>query len=1269
MCPKFYIAPAQEKSTIAIRVQPKRKAENASDECQPLAPFIKRMKVEQNLSNSSWAEIEPYIIGKHRVFPLDNVARQRLILSYLASIGEYQEFLPFAFEHKAMELILYYIDLTKNKDVRLALDALKFLASLLCHKKFALEFVGCSGMEHLLGVFKQSMASAGVSLCLYYLAYNEDVMEKICLLTGTILDELVDYALWLLEHSYESGRCHATMFFTHAFAFRLILDRFDERDGLRRMINCLATLSILQVDESNNDLELSDDQVYTSRQTVRHVCYALRKYFESHAWLKVESLKRTHARNLLQLHAITDNNLSLSSIPSTKAINIEQPALLNCVSILLECVLSSWKPVDELMKLGGVTLLLQIVALSTEWNYTPKAEMVCSALIVLAICSVMQKVQLLLCETVTLPESGSTQAANILLGLAEGEMVNDAEVQKASLHVIVNCVCGPIKKYAATFNRSTTVPGGSTNIKQHQYGVLQKVWDCFRLNNGIMVLRNLLFVKTPLSEADSVRALACKALDGLARSDIVKQILSKMPLISNSQLHMLMREPILPDKRSEHKKFVEYARSLIERVTDKPITDFKDLSHERLEKASIVAHTNIAYSDKELFQLIYDHLLHKGMKKTASMLLGEADLPSVVPPKFDLTPTKATPILNRTPQSLSRHITPLISNQSTSSPFGLLSSKINLHSSALPPTSQSHPIKFLLPAAASTSTTTTVAVPQHAINPIASATSTLMPVISTTPSRLVARNLPPHNANSTASSSTTTNQNGPSTTPRPGSPSSIPSSSSTVGGGQTSTSHLSLDSIVKQYCRNQHAMCRNPVVTCPPFSLLQHHQCPEPKFIRSAPSNFCKRLYQRPIFPVAGGYDGYRCDLRHVFSRFKPIRVYKDEENEETFTCCSFSVDNQFLLLGTYAGDVKWYNLTTGAEESSLLCHSSALTSIEQSKDGNLLLTSSAYVKPYSALWTIGESLEPKLNFMDDYFVEFSKCVQDRIVGTNGDEANVYDISTGQSVVTLYDSDLANHYTKNKACFHPNDELVLSDGILWDIRSRKVVHKFDKLNPNISAVYQVGEEDDYEGSRTRSPLGSSFRTFDAADYSLIATVDIKKNISDLCVDKSDMYMAIIENQGKVDDLLSLEENVCRLYEVGRQRDDDEEFDDIQDEEVEDEENDDLSDLDDLEEELLNAEALEDEDAEESDDDDEDDDGGALQAVGEGAASPNANSGNDDDFSSDTTASYSSETDGDDDEDDETTEDDEEDENDVTYDPNRAGSTDDDDSSNNLQYLR
>jgi len=42
---------------------------------------------------------------------------------------------------------------------------------------------------------------------------------------------------------------------------------------------------------------LSEDQVFTMRQCVRHVCVALKRYFECHLILKVNELKRSHLRS------------------------------------------------------------------------------------------------------------------------------------------------------------------------------------------------------------------------------------------------------------------------------------------------------------------------------------------------------------------------------------------------------------------------------------------------------------------------------------------------------------------------------------------------------------------------------------------------------------------------------------------------------------------------------------------------------------------------------------------------------------------------------------------------------------------------------------------------------------------------------------------------------------------------------------------------------------------------------------------------------------
>ena len=64
----------------------------------------------------------------------------------------------------------------------------------------------------------------------------------------------------------------------------------------------------------------------------------------------------------------------------------------------------------------------------------------------LAIACVTPKVQLLLCDRVDLPEETISVGMTIVLGAAEGEIVVDAEVQKAALRVLINCVCAPVNR-------------------------------------------------------------------------------------------------------------------------------------------------------------------------------------------------------------------------------------------------------------------------------------------------------------------------------------------------------------------------------------------------------------------------------------------------------------------------------------------------------------------------------------------------------------------------------------------------------------------------------------------------------------------------------------------------------------------------------------------------------------------------------------------------------------------------------------------------------
>lgn len=46
---------------------------------------------------------------------------------------------------------------------------------------------------------------------------------------------------------------------------------------------------------------------------------------------------------------------------------------------------------------------------------------------------------------------------------------------------------------------------------------------------------------------------------------------------------------------------------------------------------------------------------------------------------------------------------------------------------------------------------------------------------------------------------------------------------------------------------------------------------------------------------------------------------------------------------------------------------------------------------------------------------------------------------------------------KNIATFNKTDELILNDGLLWDIRSANIIHKFDKFNNYVSGVFHPSD--------------------------------------------------------------------------------------------------------------------------------------------------------------------------------------------------------------------
>lgn len=107
------------------------------------------------------------------IHPATSETSQMLTLRYLTSMGEYQEFLGQVFEHNAMQLIFRYIENLDPKNTCLAFEALKYLASLLCHKKFSLEFINNGGLEVSKLTLHKEKLSKLINQRFFLVAFNE----------------------------------------------------------------------------------------------------------------------------------------------------------------------------------------------------------------------------------------------------------------------------------------------------------------------------------------------------------------------------------------------------------------------------------------------------------------------------------------------------------------------------------------------------------------------------------------------------------------------------------------------------------------------------------------------------------------------------------------------------------------------------------------------------------------------------------------------------------------------------------------------------------------------------------------------------------------------------------------------------------------------------------------------------------------------------------------------------------------------------------------
>ncbi|XP_052843160.1 LOW QUALITY PROTEIN: protein mahjong [Drosophila gunungcola] len=1060
---------------------------------------------------------------------------QMLIMRFLTSLGEYQEFLAMAFENNVMQLIFGYLENLDRRDTCLAYEVLKYLASLLCHKKFALEFISHGGLELLLKVPRPSLATTGVSIAIYYLAYCEDAMERICSMQRPLISELVRYALWILGRCHDSSKCHATMFFSLSFQFKVILEEFDAQDGLRKLYNVISVLKILDPshNDSDNDSEINEDVECASRQMVRHVCVALKRYMEAHFFYKYNSFLCQH-----NAASSSPSSAHFFSQNPTVAAKLTFDQLHDQIRTLQEhtSIRAHWQPVDQLMKLGGITMLLRIIAFSYDWVNSGRSETVRSALDVLSVCCIIPRVYVVLCERLLMLDKTTTSGFCSVLGAAAGEITSDAEVLKSALAVLCHCVCSPIIRKDSGTSLIKFGNSSRKNKANHKYAeeLIERVWESVCSNNGIVVLLSLMQTKGPITDADCIRGMACRALAGLARSDRVRQIVSKLPLFAGGQLQTLMRDPILQEKRAEHVIFQKYALELLERVSGKtkPLNNPLDPSLSNMHKANVIAQTRIQYNKQQLYQLIFEHLESNGLSQTAQMLQREVGLPL------------------QTPTTRSFHQSPfdykaLPSGSGSLSRNRLRSRMQDVNAAIMASGDLNRSFGEDSSPAGGAGSSSSAALEGVSIPNFGCLNTTQTPIkIRRTDRNSVSRSIQKQMLEPGGMSMASLPDDAPFHPKR-----------------------ITLNTIVTEYLTNQHSLCNNPVTTCPQFDLYEPHKCPDPKPSRLLSSNY--NLTSRHARTQAGFNTG-RFDRRYVHTHFSPWRSIRSADYEDLeFTCCDLV--GKYIIVGTQQGDGRVFNMNDGVEQFFSNCHNFSVDAIKANRAGDLVITSSFWRTPTSILWSIADDeFKLKLRLPDVTYCEFSQTAQDRLLGTQNECATLFDINTGSKVASFTPT-IPNLYTKNRATLCRTDELILSDGVLWDVRSGKEIHKFDKFNQCISGVFHpncleiiantevwdlrtfhllqtvpvldqrnctfspmhviygasLGADRDHDMETTT--YDTSFNVLDAYDYSSIATIDVKRNINDLSVSANGSLIAVVEDYSGYE---SKQETYVKIYAVG-----------------------------------------------------------------------------------------------------------------------------------------
>ena len=426
-----------------------------------------------------------------------------------------------------------------------------------------------------------------------------------------------------------------------------------------------------------------------------------------------------------------------------------------------------------------------------------------------------------------------------------------------------------------------------------------------------------------------------------------------------------------------------------------------------------------------------------------------------------------------------------------------------------------------------------------------------------------------------------------------------------------------LSNIVKEYLRGKMRTWSNPIEVLPTMSLTEPQRWPEgrPYAPWDAPQNVTRQFLSRQLLGGTGGRGGRTKSHEVVYRHYRKIRSYRDET--AVLTCSTFlnnfsgQVGNHFLASGNDNGVVRIFNMWTTDIVASFDAHGASLYSIatcpaEQYKHKFLLTSSTVYEAKLFDLSKGGSPGASCITFSACHLPSFShlgdRIVGSKIVDSENDEdqddnnnnrasgsggprhqISIYDVQTSKSILNMEDATEGYTYQSSSAKFDMGDNLICCDGKLWDIRSNRLLYRFDKLGNHGEASFHpsgnqliidsaVWDLRTYKLSQMVPALNHCKLQFTSLGDALFAYprpststilreaqkqvrvlngttfVDIAKPIrvsrfvNDICIDNSDDYLAMTDHAYTPMD--------CKvnLFEIGRRKPNeaDSDMDDAQD---------------------------------------------------------------------------------------------------------------------------